>query len=112
MSRYVRIDRRYKNPYQWTAYAYRVFFKWGFLFAVWIVLIFVSDGYAGLPATIALIWYAIHRYRVNHPRPVTAPPAYAPVVSAVHTARFAEVQSSARLACTPSRLDTAPQLAA
>jgi HNH endonuclease len=81
MSRYVRIDRRYKNPYQWTAYAYRVFFKWGFLFAVWIVLIFVSDGYAGLPATIALIWYAIHRYRVNHPRPVTAPPAYAPVVS-------------------------------
>jgi hypothetical protein len=80
MSRYVRIDRRYNNPYRWTPYAYRVFFKWGLLFAAWLVLIFVSHGYAGLPATIALIWYAIHRYRVNHPRAMVAPRAYASAV--------------------------------
>jgi len=80
MSKYVRIDRRYKNPYRWTPYAYGVFFKWGLLLIIWFVLIVVSKGWLGLPVTIALAWYAIHRYRVNHPRAVAGAPAYDPVV--------------------------------
>jgi hypothetical protein len=84
MSKYVRIDRRYKNPYRWTPYAYRTFFKWGFLFVVWLVLIFASRGYLGLPATIALIWYGVHRYRVSRREAVTAAPDYDPV-GAQHT---------------------------
>ena len=84
MNRFVRIDRRYSNPYRLTPYAQRALLKWGALLVVWVLLI-SSNGWLAVLATIALIWYAVHRYRVNHPRAVAAEsgygrvaPAYAP----------------------------------
>jgi hypothetical protein len=45
MSRFVRIDRRYNNPYRLTPYAYRALFKWGLLLVVCVVLISASHGW-------------------------------------------------------------------
>lgn len=64
MSKWVKIDRRYKNPYRWTPYAYRAFFKWAALVAVWLLVGVASRGWLSLPATAALIWYAVHRIRI------------------------------------------------
>jgi hypothetical protein len=81
MSRFVRIDRRYNNPYRLTPYAYRALFKWGLLLVVCVVLISASHGWAVLPATIALIWYAVHRVRVNRRGGMTANSGFRPVAA-------------------------------
>ena len=38
MSRWVRVDRRYNQPYRFTGYAYRAIFKWTGLLFLWIVV--------------------------------------------------------------------------
>jgi hypothetical protein len=79
MGKYVRIDRRYNNPYRLTRYAQRALLKWGALLVVWVVLIDASPWLAVL-ATIALICYAVHRCRINRPRAVAAAgPGHGPV---------------------------------
>jgi len=75
MNKFVRIDRRYNNPYRLTRYAQRGLLKWGALLVVWAILISSNLWLAAL-ATIALTWYAVHRYRVTHPRPVVAGSSY------------------------------------
>jgi hypothetical protein len=81
MSRFVRIDRRYNNPYRLTPYAQRAFLKWGALLVVWVVLISSSPWLAVL-STIALIGYAVHRYRITHRRPVASGSGYGGVAPA------------------------------
>ncbi len=80
-SRWVRVDRRYRNPWRLTGYAYRVMFKW---FGLVIALIIANGVLAGLHVgflilftTGGLVWYAVHRLRVDYRRrhPVTGPTA-------------------------------------
>lgn len=84
-SRWVRRDRRYRSGYRWTPYAYRAFWKWGFLSSTWLVLnIAFTAAHAGflvLVATAGLGWYAVHRIRVNR-RPQLAPSARLPIAAA------------------------------
>lgn len=86
MNRWVRIDRRYNQPYRLTGYALRAIFKWIGLVLAWVfvnavltavhlsALIFASTG--------GLLWYAVHCARRNR-RPRLAEPTYR---SAVPTA--------------------------
>ncbi len=70
-NRWVKRDRRYRSGYRWTPYAYRAFFKWTFLLFAWVIvnsIVTVAHaGYLVLLTTGGLIWYAIYRFRVNHP---------------------------------------------
>jgi len=112
MSKYVRIDRRYNNPYRLTRYAQRALLKWGALLVVWALLIDASPWLAVL-ATIGLVCYAVHRYRINHPRAVVTDgpgrgpvaPAYTPTPSSISS--FSAVLAiDARVPMTfPSRFD-------
>ena len=69
-SRWVRIDRRYNNPYRLTGYAWRVIFKWLALVTIWLTLGAVN-GWLGLIGLVAVPGYAIYRmrldYRLRHP---------------------------------------------
>ncbi|HTW00854.1 MAG TPA: HNH endonuclease signature motif containing protein [Streptosporangiaceae bacterium] len=81
MNRFVRIDRRYNNPYRLTPYARLVLLKWGALLVVWVLLV-SANAWLGVIAIIALIYYAIHRYRINHIRAAVVAPGYAQVAPA------------------------------
>lgn len=73
-SRWVRVDRRYRNPYRWTPYAYRVFGKWAALLAAWfVVVIALGNGILDLAVTIGLGWYALRRVR-RYRRELAPPP--------------------------------------
>jgi hypothetical protein len=48
MNRFVRIDRRYNNPYRFTSYAQRALLKWGALLVVWVILISSNPWLAAL----------------------------------------------------------------
>lgn len=64
MGRWVRVDRRYNQPFRLTGYAIRASFKWIGLFLAWVivnsVLSAVHLGLLILATTGGLIWYAIH----------------------------------------------------
>jgi HNH endonuclease len=70
-NRWVKPDRRYKSGYRWTPYAYRALFKWTFLLFAWVIINSIVTvahaAYLVLLTTGGMIWYAIHRFRVNHP---------------------------------------------
>ena len=63
MGRWVRIDRRYNQPYRLTGYASRAIFKWTGLILAWV---FVNSALAAdhlgildLATTGGLIWYPL-----------------------------------------------------
>jgi hypothetical protein len=69
VSRWVRVDRRYNQPYRLTSYASRAIFKWAGLILAWV---FVNAALAAshlgaldLVTTAVLIWYGIHCARRN-----------------------------------------------
>lgn len=62
-SRWVRVDRRYNQPFRLTGYGWRVILKWGSLLIVWAALISSNSPVLGVIATAALIAYAIVRVR-------------------------------------------------
>jgi hypothetical protein len=81
MARWVRVDRRYNQPYRLTGHAWRAFFKWWGLLLAWVfanvVLASAHLGLLILGTTAGLIWYAIHCARRNRvsqlPQPITPP---------------------------------------
>jgi len=64
VSRWVRIDRRYNQPYRLTGHAYRVIFKWAAIFFAWVVagsvLASVNSTLGGL-AALALPVFIVYR---------------------------------------------------
>lgn len=83
MGRWVRIDRRYNQPYRLTPYAARAIFKWVGLILLWIfvnaILAAAHLGLLVLATTSGLIWYAVHCARRNR-SPRLARPAYSTVM--------------------------------
>ena len=67
MGRWVRIDRRYNQPYRLTLYARRAAFKWTGLVLAWVFInSALADAHLGvlvLATTAGLIWYAVHCWR-------------------------------------------------
>ena len=111
MSRWVRIDRRYNQPYRLTGYAWRAILKWTGLIFVWVfVNAALSAAHLGLlilGTTAGLIWYAVHCARRNGAAQTTWPAADQPARCAAHT-RELPVQFATRLADTARWLDPPP----
>ena len=87
MGRWVRIDRRYNQPYRLTSYASRAFFKWTGLILAWA---FANSALAAshlggliLVTTGGLVWYAVHCVRRNRSPQLAQPtsPTYRPAPS-------------------------------
>jgi HNH endonuclease len=77
VGRWVRIDRRYNQPYRLTGYATCAFFKWTGLILAWA---FVNSALAVshlsgliLVTTAGLIWYGVHCARRNRRPPLGQP---------------------------------------
>jgi hypothetical protein len=74
-------DRRYKRGYRWTPEFHRARWKWTLLIITWLVIVVAAssahNSLLPLAATIGFIWYAIHRFRVNHRQSLTASAARA-----------------------------------
>jgi hypothetical protein len=88
MSRYVRIDRSYNQPYRLTGYGCRAVLKWAGLIFIWLVadcaltlaLNPIHLGILGfLIPTAGLIWYAVYSVRRNR-APLLAQPTYRPAI--------------------------------
>lgn len=83
MGRWIRIDRRYNQPYRLTSYAWRAIFKWVGLVLAWAIVssILTADHLGALDVitAAALIWYAVHCARRNQ-RPQLAQPTYSPIM--------------------------------
>lgn len=60
MSKWVRVDRRYNNPYRLTAHAHWKIFKWGVLSIWWVTTILWLNWFAWL-CMIGLTWIALGR---------------------------------------------------
>jgi hypothetical protein len=88
---WVRIDRRYNQPYRLTSYASRAIFKWIGLFVAWVfintILTAAHLGDLVLATTVGLIWYAVHCARRNR-RPQLAQPTYSSVMPTVNQWQF------------------------
>jgi hypothetical protein len=63
MGKWVRIDRRYNNPYRLTRYAKRVITTWVVVVIVVITLIDTTHGWFAIPAGVAIAGYAGYRVR-------------------------------------------------
>jgi hypothetical protein len=81
MGKWVRIDRRYNNPYRLTSHAHRTIVKWTALVIAWLVIISVLSaarlGILVVVVTAVLIWYAVRSARGGRPpkpRPVYPAP--------------------------------------
>lgn len=59
-SKWVRVDRRYNNPYRLTGYAYRKIFLWGGLAITWSAFLSAGNWFA-LMAMAGLTWLALGR---------------------------------------------------
>jgi hypothetical protein len=72
MGRWIKLDRRYNQPYRLTGYAKAAIFKWvGLIFAWVIANIIVTSVHLGLlvlATTGGLIWYAVHNARRGRPQ--------------------------------------------
>ena len=88
MGRWVRIDRRYNQPYRLTGYASRAIFKWTGLILAWVFVnsALAADhlGFLDLATTGGLIWYGVHCARRNR-RPQLARPTPPTYTSAMPT---------------------------
>jgi hypothetical protein len=58
MGKWVRIDRRYNNPYRLTRYAKRVITTWVVVVIVVITLVDTTHGWFAIPAGVTLVGYA------------------------------------------------------
>jgi hypothetical protein len=91
MNRYVKIDRRYNQPYRLTGYGCRAVLKWVGLVWLWIVAnIIVTTAHVGvltLGTTGGLIWYAGYCLRRNR-APQLAGPTYQPAVPSANQWQF------------------------
>jgi 5-methylcytosine-specific restriction endonuclease McrA len=69
MSRWVRVDHRYNQPYRLTGYAIRAIVKWTGLILLWVfvnaTLAAAHLGLLELGTTGGLTWYAVHCARRN-----------------------------------------------
>jgi hypothetical protein len=65
VGKWVRIDRRYNNPYRMTRYAKRVITTWVAVVIVVIILMDATHGWFAIPAGLALIGYAGYRVRAR-----------------------------------------------
>lgn len=118
MGRWIRIDRRYNQPYRLTTYASHAIFKWTGLILAWVfvnaVLTAIHLGALVLVTTGGLIWYAIHCAQRNR-RTQLAEPAYRPVIPMANQQQVSTPPSwycpSGRLV-TRTRAATSPFLAA
>jgi hypothetical protein len=63
MGKWVRVDRRYNNPYRLTRHAKRVITTWVVAAIVVIVLVNATHGWFAIPAGVALVGYAGFRVR-------------------------------------------------
>ena len=63
VGKWVRIDRRYNNPYRLTRYAKRVVTAWAVVVIVVIALVNTTHGWFAIPAGVALAGYAGYRVR-------------------------------------------------
>lgn len=63
MDKWVRIDRRYNNPYRLTRYAKRVITTWVVVVIVVITLMDTTHGWFAIPTGVALAGYAGYRVR-------------------------------------------------
>jgi HNH endonuclease len=63
VGKWVRIDRRYNNPYRLTGYAKRVITTWVVIVIVVIILVDATRGWFAIPAGLALAGYAGYRVR-------------------------------------------------
>lgn len=63
MGKWVRIDRRYNNPYRLTRYARRVITTWVVVAIAVVVLVNATHGWFAIPAGVAVAGYAGHRVR-------------------------------------------------
>jgi hypothetical protein len=91
VGRWIRIDRRYNQPYRLTSYASRTLFKWTGLVLAWA---FVNSALAAshlgvldLATTGGLIWYGVHCARRNR-RSQLAGPTYRPAGSPLGQEQF------------------------
>lgn len=97
VGRWVRIDRRYNQPYRLTGYAVRVIFKWTGLVLAWV---FVNTALTAshlsalvLATTAGIFWYAIQCARRNR-RPQLTQPTYSPAMPAA--SQWPSAQTNAR----------------
>jgi hypothetical protein len=65
VGKWVRIDRRYNNPYRLTPYARWTIFKWVALVVAAVLASSATHGWAAIPLGLGLVVYAVHRVRVN-----------------------------------------------
>ena len=91
MRRWVRIDRRYNQPYRLTSYASRAIFKWTGLTwrrcsstPRWPRVTWADWTW---PPRVASIWYRVHCARRNRAPQLTGP-TYRPAVSAASQEQF------------------------
>lgn len=82
MGRWVRIDRRYNQPYRLTSYASRAIFKWTGLVVAWVIVnSWLAASHLGgldLVTTAGLVWYVVHCARRNR-GPQLAKPSKRPL---------------------------------
>lgn len=106
VGKWIRIDRRYNNPYRLTRYAKRVITTWAVIVIVVIALTGATHGWFAIPAGLAVAVYA--GYRVHSRRRVlladrpAVRPARAPLQSAPWVAgAWARLDAATRLAARP-----------
>src|SRR5271165_6594272 len=58
VGKWVRIDRRYSNPYRLTRYAKRVITAWAVAGIATFVLVGETHGWFAIPAAVAVVGYA------------------------------------------------------
>jgi hypothetical protein len=82
MNRWIRVDRRYNQPYRLTGYGFRAILKWTGLIVLWLAVNSALSashvGWLDLVTTAGLIWYAVHCARRNR-APQLSQPTYQPV---------------------------------
>lgn len=78
MGKWVRVDRRYNNPYRLTRYAKRVIAAWVVAAIVVIILVNAMRGWFAIPAGLALVGYAGYRVRARRQALSAARPAMQP----------------------------------
>jgi hypothetical protein len=78
MGKWVRIDRRYNNPYRLTRYANRVITTWVAVLIVVIAGVHTTHGWFAIPAGAALAGYAGYRVRARRRVLLAGRPALRP----------------------------------
>src|SRR2546429_5961803 len=89
VGKWVRIDRRYNNPYRLTGYAKRMITVWIVALIVVIALMNATHGWFAVPAGVGAVGYAGYRIRSRRQVLLAARPAMTPAAqSAAPAFRF------------------------